>query len=117
MQNFDHIILPNGDIAEPPHAYNPDDYAQFSPNAEEDEYSPSIGKKLSTVSEDRTNEAMSESVDQRESMISLRPEAPPQPQQAYLDLRQASSNATIQSKSRVCISFIEFPAFLQFELE
>lgn len=64
---------------------------------------------------------MSESVDQRESMLSLRPEAqPPQPLPAYLDLRKSDSHATILSapnKDRDCISFLEFPAILQIELE
>lgn len=47
---------------DPPLAYNPEDYLQFEKAnmfEHDDEYSP--GKKLSTVSEDRTNEAMSES--------------------------------------------------------
>ena len=113
MQNFNHFNFPNGDVGEPPVIYNQEPmqgFIQFNPT-NDDEYSPSIGKKLSTVSEDRTNEAISESVvDMRESLITLKPEAPPQPLEAYLDLRQ--SNTSDIARRNGVISFAEFPACL-----
>lgn len=41
IQNFDNVILPNGDVDDP--VYNHEDYTQFRPN-DEGEYSPSIVK-------------------------------------------------------------------------